>query len=764
VGHLAQTVAAVQHSVGLSTPLEAKYVQSLSCRDGELRELSGNINDLHQSVVNVEETTNSLLDEVQHTSAVSDALEARILQLENDVKGGDGRPSRFKGDRIKLESITKCTGQRIADYQLSLEEYASSHGLSSIDKIPFANLRVTLAGDALSTYDRIRRQYLRLGADAARKSLNASVLIKALKDSVHERTISEIRKSFTSVSYKKSMTFLDFIDSLDRTLQEWAIAECFRSLPVGREFSDRILDAIPRSDVQSWVRVWIVANPCPSPVITDQLSANRALNDVLDWARTQLYVNAKAAYPCVAVKNVAQKPEKASVTRCSHCRRRGHNADRCRRRPGASTPDAICSSCGVTGHVTSQCTVPRQAKAATPAKKPAASSSARGTPTCHECGQLGHIRPDCPTRKKKKNSSVSAVEAQERLREIFRLYSLPSGNDVGAVVSDHTDNAGAEYIADLEALMLHSQTTEAWAYYAIEDDMITSDECTLSLYDKRFALDSLPPLDAPGVPLDVGVFTSDDPSEDERLMLRAKKYSTLYLLGLGKASHLVLSLLDGGGLVSYSLIDDATAQDAQITRCSPPPGLTGDIRGIGGHNSPLYWGRVCVYFEGKLLRKPQESRTFKREILVAVYPTASLPHRFILGERDLHRLGVILDHARGIAELDPRAWPRNLVPSFVHDAENVARDQLYALGMQQGREQKKNFDEALADLARRGLCPRQHSNDDLMKECAEVFDGDLSVPFGEPLEIRLVEGYKPRRTRFRRKQKPMDKALLKKKI
>jgi hypothetical protein len=290
----------------------------------------------------------------------------------------------------------------------------------------------------------------------------------------------------------------------------------------------------------------------------------------------------------------------------------------------------------------------------------------------------------------------------------------------------------------------------------------------------------------------------------------AKERSVIYDLGVGKHTNRMEVLLDGGGLADFSIVRQSVLKNMQgAQKFEPPRDLK--LVGIGGKTfAPKEYATFDVYFDGVYLSNTSLTRVEKRRVAFAVVEDSQSPHDVILCEKELVKLGIDIFHSSGKAIFDPSLWPKFFVPSLATDlaggfgkvlaslglaAEGQANE--HSAGSHGGWEEgdtKKSFPplkrylkvedvpEALRkDLLRRGLMPRQHIHgvyavsihfsieqldriDALMEKYKHLFDGDLTARFSRPFAFKTNPSWTPRKTKWKRRRKPMDIAVLKKKL
>jgi len=266
---------------------------------------------------------------------------------------------------------------------------------------------------------------------------------------------------------------------------------------------------------------------------------------------------------------------------------------------------------------------------------------------------------------------------------------------------------------------------------------------------------------------------------EDSVCMMANERSVIFDMGIGLHSNRMNALLDGGGLVDYSIVRRSVFEGLQGVQDFEPVRKL-KLVGIGGKSfQPIKYASFDIFFDGVHLSNTSLQRVEKRRVAFAVVEDEESPHDIIICEKELVQLGIDIFHSSGKAIFDPSAWPKFFIPNVAAKvaggfgkilaslglAAEGAANEASAAGNVGGwgeNDLKKSFpplkryklvadvpEPLRRDLLRRGLMPRQHVHgvyavsvhftdvqldrlDAMMERFKHLFDGDLNARFQRP--------------------------------
>jgi hypothetical protein len=292
-------------------------------------------------------------------------------------------------------------------------------------------------------------------------------------------------------------------------------------------------------------------------------------------------------------------------------------------RVGGQTTNGKCTACNRTGHLISQCT-------AEPAKREA-----------HTAARLASYRNKTPS--KPSSSTLPPELGRYTLNEAAAL--LKQAEAAAKNNSSSTQNNSQPAPAPISPPQ-QSSAEECKISSTIQVTLSPSDPAFLS--PLASLIFSSPDKSSSIEDISLEYEGSPEPSEGvgDCCARTSSKWSSVFGVGIGRASNSVQCLLDTGGLSSTSYM-------SQELLDSLPPGEYEELdipnmqmKGVGANAQAILFTkavRIPVFFDGILAKKPTEHRVLKKKIIMRITSRSYIHHDVVFNERDVSQsLGITM--------------------------------------------------------------------------------------------------------------------------
>ena len=195
------------------------YDKALSL-DADIHQLQLGEQKLTSHVNHLDHASTLRLDHIDASvNSLSDSFNKTFSALSATPRPSSQATGFMRPEGLKLSDIKKYDGSHnylVADLQASLNGYALSNALTSIDDIQIVSIQKILTGPALQLYQRKLRAATRSAQD-----LKVSELLAAFTEQFSLQHVTNARALFDAAEWKRGQPLDLWIDSLDIILNLW---------------------------------------------------------------------------------------------------------------------------------------------------------------------------------------------------------------------------------------------------------------------------------------------------------------------------------------------------------------------------------------------------------------------------------------------------------------------------------------------------------------------------------------------------------------